>query len=164
MMLGAVSSSLHVQINISLKIPTEILSFSSLRISSSIFSFLMAFQMAFLQVPSLKNQIPQSISSRVCGPCSCFKVLIRQYQHLVSARKYTKMDVNTLRAHIYQAIGQLDTLFSIIYSWYDVSIQIITKKCNIHKVLINLCRKSYLRWDMMCIVPKGCLRGQFYAS
>ena len=43
------------------------------------FSFLMAFLMAFLQLPFLKNQIPQSISLRVCGPCGCFEVLIRQY-------------------------------------------------------------------------------------
>ena len=43
------------------------------------FSFLMAFLMAFLQLPFLKNQITQSISSRVCGPCGCFEVLIRQY-------------------------------------------------------------------------------------
>ena len=40
---------------------------------------LMAFLTAFLQLPFLKNQIPQSISSRVCGPCGCFEVLIRQY-------------------------------------------------------------------------------------
>ena len=68
-----------------------------------------------------KKKPDPMLSFQLCWhkQCSSFLlVLIRQYQHLVSARKYTKIDVNTLRAHIYQAIGQLDTL-----SFIDIIIQ-----------------------------------------
>ena len=55
-------------------------------------------------VPTKDEELTEQVAKRalrVCGLCSCFKVLIRQYQHLVNACKYTKIDVNTLQAHIY---------------------------------------------------------------
>ena len=44
-----------------------------------------------------------------------------QIKQLVSERNYTSKYDNILWTHIYWSIGQLDTLFSIIYSCYYIT-------------------------------------------